>query len=99
MSQPLRHDRGVARDPRMRYAQTMSLGHTPRPWEHAGMRVDAGRLLVAGRDAGALAREPGTPPYVYDLRRIGEQAGALREALTRGRPRPGLSPVTSCRNA
>ena len=88
MSQPPRHDRGVARDPRMRYAQAMSLGNTPRAWEHAGMRLDAGRLLDAGRDAGALAREHGTPLYVYDLRRIGEQAGALRDALVRA----GLNP-------
>jgi diaminopimelate decarboxylase len=47
------------------------------------MRIVSGRLLVAGRDAGALAREHGTPLYVYDLRRIGEQAGALRGALAR----------------
>jgi len=52
------------------------------------MRVAAGRLLVAGRDAEALAREHGTPLYVYDLRRIGEQAGALRDALARA----GLTP-------
>jgi diaminopimelate decarboxylase len=66
----------------------MSLSHTPLPWEHAGMRIEAGRLLVAGRDAEALAREHGTPLYVYDLRRLGEQAGALREALARA----GLTP-------
>jgi len=52
------------------------------------MRVEGGRLLVAGRDAEALAREHGTPLYVFDLRRIGEQAGALREALIRA----GLAP-------
>jgi diaminopimelate decarboxylase len=66
----------------------MSLSHTPLPWEHAGMRIEAGRLLVAGRDAEALACEHGTPLYVYDLRRLGEQAGALREALARA----GLTP-------
>jgi len=52
------------------------------------MRVEGKRLLVAGRDAEALAREHGTPLYVFDLRRIGEQAGALREALVRA----GLTP-------
>ena len=88
MSQPPRHDRGVARDPRMRYAQAMPPDHSSRPWEHAGMRIEGERLLVAGRDAGALAREHGTPLYVYDLRRIGEQAGALRDALARA----GLTP-------
>ena len=52
------------------------------------MRIEGQRLLVAGRDAEALAREHGTPQYVFDLRRIGEQAGALREALVRA----GLTP-------
>ncbi len=52
------------------------------------MRIEGGRLLVAGRDAEALAREHGTPLYVFDLRRIGEQAGALRAALVRA----GLTP-------
>jgi len=57
-------------------------------WEHAGMRVAAGRLLVAGRDAEALARTHGTPLYVFDLERIGEQADALRGALERAGLRP-----------
>ena len=52
------------------------------------MRIEGGRLLVAGRDAEALAREHGTPLYVYDLRRIGAQAVALRDALARA----GLTP-------
>jgi len=52
------------------------------------MCIEDGRLLVAGRDAEALAREHGTPLYVFDLRRIGEQAGALRDALARA----GLTP-------
>ncbi len=52
------------------------------------MHVEGGRLLVAGRDAEALAREHGTPLYVFDLRRIGVQAVALREALARA----GLTP-------
>ena len=50
------------------------------------MRVAAGRLLVAGRDAGALAREHGTPLYVYDLRRVAEVARALQ----------ALSPARVC---
>ena len=45
------------------------------------MRVAAGRLLVAGRDAEALAREHGTPLYVYDLRRVVEVARTLQDAL------------------
>jgi len=47
------------------------------------MRIEAGRLLVAGRDAEALAREHGTPLYVYDLQRVAEVARALQDALGR----------------
>ncbi len=47
------------------------------------MRIDGGRLVVAGRDAEALARTHGTPLYAFDLHRIGEQARALYEALER----------------
>ena len=61
----------------------MSLGNTSRPWEHAGMHIAAGRLRVAGRDAEALAREHGTPLYVYDLRRVAEVTRALQDALVR----------------
>lgn len=61
----------------------MADAHTALPWEHEGMHIEGGRLLVAGRDAEALAREHGTPLYVFDVRRIGEQAVALREALAR----------------
>ncbi len=58
------------------------------PWEHEGVRVEGGRLLVAGRDAEALAREHGTPLYVFDVPRVAEQARALRDALARA----GLTP-------
>jgi diaminopimelate decarboxylase len=61
----------------------MSTDRHSRPWEHVGMRVAAGRLLVAGRDAEALAREHGTPLYVYDLRRVAEVTRALQDALAR----------------
>ena len=55
---------------------------TARPWwEHAGLRAVDGRLRIAGRDAEELAREHGTPLYVYDLTRIGENVRALRDAL------------------
>ena len=54
-----------------------------RPWEHEGVRVVGGRLLVAGRDAEALAREHGTPLYAFDVTRVAEQARALRDALAR----------------
>jgi len=50
-------------------------------WERPGLEVGDGRLLVAGRDAEALAREHGTPLFVYDLVRIEEQARALESAF------------------
>ena len=50
-------------------------------WERAGLDVRDGRLSIAGRDAESLAREHGTPLYVYDLVRIEEQAIALRDTL------------------
>src|SRR5262245_46364176 len=50
-------------------------------WSRQGLEVRDGRLTVAGRDAEALAREHGTPTYVYDLTRIEEQAAELRDAF------------------
>jgi diaminopimelate decarboxylase len=50
-------------------------------WSRPGLEVRDGRLLVAGRDAEALAREHGTPLYVYDLPRVREQARALEGAF------------------
>jgi diaminopimelate decarboxylase len=58
------------------------------PWEHEGVRIEEGRLLVAGRDAEALAREHGTPLYAFDVTRVAEKARALRDALARA----GLTP-------
>jgi diaminopimelate decarboxylase len=52
-------------------------------WSRPGLDVVDGRLRVAGRDAETLAREHGTPLFVYDLERIGEQARALRDAFGR----------------
>jgi len=40
------------------------------------VRVEVGRLLVAGRDAEALAREHGTPLYAFDVTRVAEAARA-----------------------
>ena len=58
------------------------------PWEHEGVRVTDGRLLVAGRDAEALAHAHGTPLYVFDVTSVTEQARALRDALARAGLRP-----------
>src|SRR5665647_2356592 len=54
-------------------------------WTHPGLEAEGGRLLIARRDAEALARRHGTPLYVYDLARIGEQVEALQTALDRAR--------------
>ncbi len=66
----------------------MMTGPDRQPWEHEGVRIEGGRLLVAGRDAEELAREHGTPLYVFDVTRVAEQARALRDALARA----GLTP-------
>jgi diaminopimelate decarboxylase len=51
-------------------------------WVRPGLDVDGtGRLRVAGRDAASLAREHGTPLFVYDLARFGENARRLQAAL------------------
>jgi diaminopimelate decarboxylase len=52
-------------------------------WTRPGLDVADGRMRVAGRDAETLAREHGTPLFVYDLLRIGEQARALLDAFAR----------------
>jgi len=52
-------------------------------WIRPGLESRDGRLFVAGRDAEALAREHGTPLFVYDLVRIEEQARSLVDAFER----------------
>jgi diaminopimelate decarboxylase len=52
-------------------------------WARPGLELRDGRLFVAGRDAEALAREHGTPTFVYDLERVGEQARSLLGAFER----------------
>ncbi len=50
-------------------------------WARPGLDVRNGRLRIAGRDAGSIARDHGTPTYVYDLPHIEAQAVGLRAAL------------------
>ena len=50
-------------------------------WARPGLGVIDGRLTIAGRDAEQLAREHGTPLFVYDLERAREQSEALRDAF------------------
>jgi diaminopimelate decarboxylase len=52
-------------------------------WERPGLEVVDGRLRVGGRDAEAVARDHGTPLFVYDLVRIEEQARSLVDAFER----------------
>ena len=52
-------------------------------WSRSGLQVVDGRLAVAGRVASSLAREHGTPLYVYDLVQIEEQVRALQGAFQR----------------
>jgi diaminopimelate decarboxylase len=51
-------------------------------WVRPGLDIEAGRLRIAGHDAEALAREHGTPLFVYDLGRFAENARRLQVALT-----------------
>jgi diaminopimelate decarboxylase len=50
-------------------------------WIRPGLGIGGGRLQIAGRDAEALAREHGTPLFVYDLTRFAENARRLQGAL------------------
>jgi diaminopimelate decarboxylase len=62
---------------------TVAREHSRDWWHRPGLRPRDGRLLIAGRDAETLAREHGTPLYVYDLTHIEENLLALRGALAR----------------
>jgi diaminopimelate decarboxylase len=50
-------------------------------WSRRGLDVRGGRLFIAGRDAERLARERGTPLFVYDLQRIADNVRSLQGAL------------------
>lgn len=56
-------------------------------WVRPGLDIADGRLRIAGRDAETLAREHGTPLFVYDRARFAEHARGLQKALrATGRP-------------
>ncbi len=55
----------------------------PTWWRRPGLDVIDGRLSVNGADLEALARERGTPLFVYDLARPVENDRTLRGALER----------------
>lgn len=52
-------------------------------WVRAGLDVRGGRLAIAGVDADTLARDHGTPLFVYDRRRLAENAERLNAAFER----------------
>ena len=52
-------------------------------WVRPGLDIADGRLQIAGQDAETLAREHGTPLFVYDRARFAENARGLQEALAR----------------
>ena len=60
----------------------MASSTASRAWEHEGIRVSHGRLLVSGRDAEHLARRHLTPLYAVDLPRVGEKVRILQDALS-----------------
>ncbi len=54
-------------------------------WQRTGLEYLDGRLHFAGRDVANIASSIGTPCYLYDIRRIGQNlsrlSGALKQAL------------------
>ena len=50
-------------------------------WARPGLEARDGRLTIAGRDAETLAREHGTPVFVYELERAVGRAEELRDAF------------------
>ena len=52
-------------------------------WSRSGLDVIDGRLQFAGRDASQLARENGTPLYVYDPERVATNVRRLQSAFER----------------
>jgi diaminopimelate decarboxylase len=57
-------------------------------WETDFVSVRENRLLIAGRDAVALAERYGTPLYIYGKDRILERYARLEDALARHSPLP-----------
>jgi len=60
-------------------------------WVRSGLDVFEDRLRFAGHDAERLAREHGTPLYVYDPQRLEQNVQRLRAALERAAVRYRLN--------
>jgi diaminopimelate decarboxylase len=52
-------------------------------WVRPGLDIADGRLRIAGHDAENLARQSGTPIYVYDVGIVGANARTLQAAFSR----------------
>ena len=52
-------------------------------WARTGLTAAHGRLLFAGHDAEHIAREYGTPLYVYDPQRLAANVGRVQSAFER----------------
>jgi diaminopimelate decarboxylase len=59
-------------------------------WVRPGLEARDGRLTIAGEDAEGLAREHGTPLFVYDRTRFADNARRLAAALDRASVRHRL---------
>lgn len=64
-------------------APPAATGTAPTWWRRPGLDVADGRLALNGVDLEGLAREHGTPLFVYDLQRPRENVRALQAALRR----------------
>ena len=62
---------------------TVASAAAPTWWRRPGLDVHDGRLALNGVDLEGLAREHGTPLFVYDLARPAENVRALQGALAR----------------
>ncbi len=72
-------------------------GAPPTWWRRPGCEVVDGHLSLNGADLEALAREHGTPLFVYDLARPVESMRSLQAALTRaGMPWTTRFALKSC---
>ena len=49
-------------------------------WRRPGLDAVDGRLVIAGHDSESVARERGTPRFVYDLERVRENARSMHAA-------------------
>jgi diaminopimelate decarboxylase len=59
-------------------------------WARSGLEIDGGRLRICELDAESIARDRGTPLYVYDVGVIGSNVRALQSAFSHQGLRGGV---------